>query len=486
MNNTKSKVFSGLIWTYGERITAQVVSLWVSIILARLLLPSQYGIVTLVMVFINIANVFVSDGFGNALIQKKEADHVDFSSMFWFSVLISLILFCVIFLISPLISEYYEMPDFTIVMRVLALKIPLASVNTIQKAYISRKMEFRKFFFSTLLGTVISAVVGIVLAYNRFGVWALVAQYLTNSTIDTLVLSFTSGWKLRFEFSKSRLIPLISYGWRILAVGLMNSFYSNLRNLIIGKKYTEEDLAFCNRGEHFPSLIAININTSISNVLFPAISSEQSNIGRVKSMTRRAIKVGTFLLGPILLGLVAVSNEFVEVVLTEKWLPCVPYLQIMCIVYLLQPIQTAGIQAMKAIGKSKLYMHMEIIKKIGGLVILLIAVLGFNSVLAIVFSALVAEVYSTLVNLPAISKIIDYKIKEQIYDVGPPLVASVLMYLIVTVFRFSMRDVISSSLLLLVMEVILGGISYYMLCKVLKIDSLNYLKNTIQEIIYQK
>ena len=225
MSGLKKNVVSGLIWTYGERISAQLVSLLVSVILARLLLPKDYGVVTLVLVFINIANVFVSEGFGNSLIQKKDADHLDFSSMFWFSLLVSFVLYFIIFIASPFIASYYKMPLLTPVMRVMAIKVPLASVNTIQKAYISRKMAFKKFFFSTIIGTVISAFVGIFLAYRNFGVWALVAQYLTNSAIDTIALSITSGWKPSFELSLARLRPLVSYGWRILAVGLMNSFH---------------------------------------------------------------------------------------------------------------------------------------------------------------------------------------------------------------------------------------------------------------------
>ncbi len=486
MNDIRKKVFSGLVWTYGERISAQLVSLLVSIILARLLLPKEYGVVTLVLVFIGIANVFVSDGFGNSLIQKKNADHLDFSSVFWFSLFVSVILYILIFFMAPYVAYYYNMPSFTTVMRVMAIKLPLASINTIQKAYISRKMEFRKFFFSTIIGTVISAAVGIFLAFKGFGVWALVAQYLTNSTVDTIVLSFTSGWKPRFEMSLKRLKPLISFGWRILAVGLMNSLYSNLRNLIIGKKYSEEDLAFNNKGEHFPGIIAININSSISNVLFPAISSEQSDLQKVKSMTQRAIKVGTYLLAPVLFGMAATSNEWVELVLTEKWMPCVPYLKIMCLVYTLQPIQTAGIQAMKALGKSKLYMNLEIIKKIGGLIILGVAVFCFDSVFIIVLSALVAEVYSTVINLKPISKVINYTVIEQVRDAGLPLLVSGIMYISVIAIRFVLLSYKINGIIILVAEVIIGVLTYFAFSKIFKVDSFEYIKNILIEIKNKK
>lgn len=479
MKDTRTKVFSGLVWSYGERLTAQLVSFLVSVILARLLLPEEYGYVTIVLVFINIANVFVSEGFGNALIQKKDVDRLDFSTMQWFSLMVSFILYVLVFLLAPFVSRFYDMPLLVPVMRVMGIKLPLAAFNTVQKAYISRRMEFRKFFFATIIGTIISAIIGIALAYNGYGVWALVAQYLANSTIDTIILSFTSGLKTRFEFSLQRLKPLLAFGWRILAVGLMYSLYSNLRNLIIGKRYSKEDLAFSNRGEHFPALISGNINSTLSNVLFPALSSEQLNIEKVKSMTQRAIKVGTFMLAPILFGMAATANELIGIVLTEKWLPCVPYLQIMCVVYTLQPIQTAGIQAMKALGNSKLYMDLEIIKKIGGLIILGLAVFGFDSILIIVFSALVAEIFSTIINLPHISKLISYSVGDQLTDVGKPFLASIIMLAVVSGIRLLLQSMGINIIIMLIIEVVVGIITYFAVCKVIRIDSFDYIKDIL-------
>ena len=276
-----NKVLSGLFWKFGERISAQLVTFIVSIVLARLLSPDDYGNIALVTVFITIANVFVVNGFGSALIQKQEADNVDFSSVFYANIVFSCILYVIIFLVSPVVADFYASPILCPVLRVLGLRIPVAAINSVQQAYVSRHMLFKKFFFSTLFGTLLSGVVGCVMAYMGFGIWALVAQYLVNTSVDTIVLWFTVRWRPDFVFSFSRVKVLLSYGWKLLLSGLLDTGYTQLRSLIIGKKYTSADLAYYNRGQQYPQLVVTNINTSISSVLFPAISKCQDDLSRV-------------------------------------------------------------------------------------------------------------------------------------------------------------------------------------------------------------
>ena len=361
----KEKILNGLIWTYAERMLAQLISLAVTIILARLIEPEEYGAIAIVTVFIAIADAFAINGLGNALIQKKDADHIDFSSVFYFNIGFSILLYWILFVVAIPIADFYSNPILTPVLRVMSIRIPIAAINSVQQAYVSRRMEFKKFFFATLSGTLLSAVLGIVMAYIGYGIWALVAQYMSNTVIDTLVLWIVVKWRPRREFSWKRMKELYSFGWRVLTTSLLITIYGNIQDLIIGKKFSSSDLAYSNRGRQFPSLISTNINTSISKVLFPAISEVQDDIERVKVLTRKAISVGTYILSPILIGLATVSHVFIRILLTDKWLPCVPYLQVMCLVFLLQPIQTASIQAMKALGESRLYLRLEIIKKIG-------------------------------------------------------------------------------------------------------------------------
>ena len=476
MANSKNSILSGLFWSYGERITAQLVSLVVTIVLARLIAPEEYGVIALVTVFISIANTFVSDGFGAALVQKPGADNLDFSTVLYFGVGLSVVLYLVLFATAPLIAGYYVMPVLTLVVRLMALRLPVAAINSVQHAYISKRMEFKKFFFSTLFGTIVSAVVGIGMAFLGFGVWALVGQYLTNSLIDTIVLLFTTGWRPVLQFSFERLKPLVAFGWKILAVALMTTLYTNIRNLIIGKRYSSAELAYNNKGQQFPSLISTNINATISSVIFPAISAQQGDMGRVLAMTRKSIKVGTYLMAPLLLGMAALGEPIVRILLTEKWLPCVPYLQIMCMVYLLQPIQTASIQAMKALGKSTTYLRLEVLKKVGGLLILFLSIVCCDGVIYIVFSSLLAEIFSAVVNFPANKKLLGYRYSEQILDVAKPLAAAVVMCGAVLL----LGSVLGDGIINLFIQIVVGAVVYLLLSVLFKIDSLGYLLTVVK------
>ncbi len=482
-SNKIRQVTGGLIWTYAERLLAQVIAIIVTIVLARVIAPSEYGIVSIVNVFINIANAFVINGFGNSLIQKKNADSLDFSTVFFFSIFFSSIIYLIIFGGAGIVAGFYQMPELKLVIRVMAVRLPIAAINSVQQAYVSKKMEFRKFFFSTLGGTLTSAVIGISMAYSGFGIWALVAQDISNVCIDTLVLCFTSGWKPKLEYSVERMKTLFSYGWKIMTVGVMTTLYSNLRNLIIGKKYTSSDLAFSEKGEQFPSAIAGNINASITKVLFPVLSEAQNDMEQLKRMVRRSVKIGTFILFPILFGFAMIARPFVSTLLTEKWLGCVPFLQIMCIVYALQPLQTSSLQCIKALGKSSLYLWIDIIKKIIGIAVLISTVIMFNNVLIIVLGALVIEIISCLILLPVNKKLIWYSYKEQFLDIIPTMVLTVLMCIAIKIF-----DVIVpiSGIFQLVMEIAVGMIIYVGISIVSKNENYKYILNIVKDILARR
>ena len=423
----KHELLSNLAWKFGERISAQLISTVVSIILARLLEPSHYGTVSMVMIFITIANVFVSDGLGSALIQKKDADEVDFFSVLYFNIGFSCVLYVILFFGAPLVSmffgEGYE--ALTSVLRVLGLRIILTAINSVQQAYISKKMMFRKFFLATLGGTIVSAVVGIAMAYGGYGVWALVAQYLVSTSVSSVTLGFAIGKRPKFVFSLNRVKALVPFGIRILGTGLLITVYQELRSLIIGKKYSTDDLAFYDKGRSFPLLIVTNINSSISAVLFPKMSEEQDDRQKIKSTTRNSIRFSAMILCPMMLGLAAVADSFVRVLLTDKWVPCVPLLQLFCIIYLFQPIHTANMQAIKAVGRSDIYLKLEIIKKVIELAVLLTTM--WISVDAMVIGMAVCATAFTFVNAYPNIKLLNYGIKEQMADILPPIVMSLIM-----------------------------------------------------------
>ena len=259
----KGNVISNFLWRFAERCAAQLVTLIVSIILARILTPSDFGTVSLVMVFTTIMQVFVDSGLGTALIQKKNADDLDFSSVFYFNFAVCLILYAGMFIAAPYIAGFYNDVSLTPIIRVISLTIVISGVKGIQQSYVSRNMLFKRFFFATLGGTIFSAFLGIGMAYAGCGVWSIVAQQLSNTAIDTLILWITVKWRPKKMFSWSRLKSLLSYGWKLLASSLLDTVYNNLRNLVIGKIYTSADLAYYNQGDKFPKVVITNINASI-------------------------------------------------------------------------------------------------------------------------------------------------------------------------------------------------------------------------------
>lgn len=424
-----NSITGGLFWKFAERICAQGVSFVVSMVLARILIPDDYGVVAILLVFINIANVFVSQGFSSALIQKKDAERIDFSTMFYCSVICSVILYFLLFFTAMPIAKFYCNDLLVPTLRVLSIKILISSVNSIQHAYVSRHMIFRKFFFSTISGTVISAVVGIWMAIKGFGPWALVFQYLTNSAIDTIVLFVTVPWRPFFEFSGERAKSLMAYGWKVTLADVVSTAYTQIRSLIIGREYSTVDLAFYNKGEQFPSLAVNNINISIASVLFPAMSKKQGDKVQLKELAKKSMRLSAYVIFPMMGGLAVIGNSLIRVILTDKWLPCVPYLLLACISYGLMPISTSNIQAIKAIGRSDLFFKMEMLKKGIG-ILFIIATMKYGS-LAIAISAVASSVFNNLVNIFPNKKLLGYGYKEQIGDLAPSLFLTLIMFAVI-------------------------------------------------------
>lgn len=476
-DNMKRQVISGLIWKFAENSCADIVSFVVSIILARLLMPSDYGEIALINIFIVLANVFVVNGLGTALIQKKDADDVDFSSVFYFNCVLSLGLYAILFISSPYIARFYRTPHLKIVLRVLALKILLAAINSVQNAYISRKMIFRKSFLVTLTGTIISAIVGIGMAYAGYGVWSLVAQVLTNSVIDTILMFVMIRWFPKWCFSFKRLKDLLNYGWKILASSLIKTGYDQISSLMIGKLYTGEDLAYYSRGKKYPDLVVTDINSTISTVLFPAIAKNQTDMERVKAITRRSIKTSTFVLTPLLIGLAALAEPLIDWMLTDKWLPCVPYLRVCCIYYLMQPVQTANLQAIRAIGRSDIILKLDIIKR--GFGLLFLFALMHHGVMGIALAPVGMSVLATIVNILPNKKFIGYSYKEQFMDLVPNFAIAIFMGIAVYLESAYLLRLGLDSFLTVIMGFVSGACIYILSAVFLRIESMQYLLGMI-------
>lgn len=478
MNN--KKVIINFMWRFAERVGAQLVAFCVSIVLARILDPSAYGTIALITVIIAILQVFVDSGLGNALIQKKNADNLDFSTVFFTNIVFCCVLYLCLYLLAPSIADFYKDTTLIQYIRVLGVTVLISGIKNVQQAYVSKYMLFKKFFFSTLTGTVVAGIVGVTMALYGAGVWALVAQQVINLAIDTTVLWLTVKWRPELRFSMSRLKGLFNFGWKLLASALLETVYTNIRQLIIGRIYSSSDLAQYNRGRQFPDLIVQNVNTSIDSVLLPALSNEQDNKQNVKAMTRRSIKISSYIMAPLMMGLASVGEPLVSLVLTEKWLPCVPFMRIFCITFMFYPIHTANLNAIKAMGRSDLFLKLEIMKKIVGIIALVSTM--WISVKAMAYSLLVSSVINQIINSSPNKKLLEYGYKQQLKDITPGIVLAVFMGICIYPIQFLELNCIIT----LLIQVLLGGGIYLVGSIVFKVDSFFYLWNIVRTFITRK
>lgn len=363
----KQKVISGLFWKVLENGGAQGIQFLVAVLLARLLSRAEYGAVGIIMIFITIANVIVQSGFSTALIQSREADEGDFSSVCYFSLGTALAMYGILWAAAPRIAGFYGIEELSKIVRVLALVLFPGAVISVQTAWVSRKMEFRGLFFSTFAASAASGIASVGMALKGFGAWAMVGQQLAYYVFLMLALFVTVSWKPAFVFAWGSIRGLLKFGWKLLAASLIDTLFQNLYGLTMGKIYNEEVLGIYNRGEQFPKLVISNLGAAIQSVLLPAFSSQQGDAGAMRHMLRRAVKLSSFLALPMLSGLCAVADTLVLALLGEKWMACVPYLRVMCVAYSFWPIHITNLQAVNAAGRSDLFLKLEVAKKAMGL-----------------------------------------------------------------------------------------------------------------------
>lgn len=477
MSDKETSISSNVVWRLLERFGAKLVTFVVSIILARLLEPTVYGTVALVTVFTSILEVFIDSGLGSALIQKKDADDLDFSSVFYFNVTMCVVLYIGMCIAAPYIAIFYNIPELAPIVRVMSLTLVISGVKNIQYAYISKHMLFKKFFWATLFGTIVSAVVGICMAYRGYGVWAIVIQPLVNYAIDTIVLWCTVKWRPLFQFSFSRLCGLLSFGWKILIAKLINVSYNKLRDLIIGKLYSSEDLAFYNRGGSFPTTIVPNITTSIDGVIFPAMAKIQNDKDKVRQLLKKSIHISSYIVMPMMAGMIACAPTMISVLLTSKWEPCIPYLRMFCIVYAFWPFSIANLNVIRSLGRSDLVLKLEIIERVFSIAFLLAAIR--INVYWIGISYMAGEIFSAALCAWPCKKLVDYSLFEQLRDLFPLMITCVIMGITVTLVQF----IALSDILTLIIQVLIGILVYILLSYLFKLEGFMYFKDKFRSLI---
>ena len=480
--NLKKNTTSGIFWKGLERIFAQLVSAIVTIILARILIPDDYSIVSVVTIFFTFCNILISGGFNSALVQKKEADITDYSTVLMINMIVATVLYLILFFFAPFIAELFDKELLTSVIRIMGVTFFINAFKSVLSAKITSDLQFKKFFWSTIIGTIVSGIIGIYMALKGYGVWALVVQQMVNSFVDTLVLTITSKFRFKFVISGERFKKLFKFGWKILLSSLINETYNQTKPLIVGLKYSTLDLAYYNKGKTYPNLFASTANDTLSFALFPVMSKIQDDKTQILSVTRRFMQISSFLVFPMMIGFLAISEPFVKVVLTDKWLPIVPYLMIFCVSDMLKPIQTGNLQAIKAIGRGDVYLILEIIKKILFFSVIIVFVFLTNNPTALALSGILTSVFASLINSFPNQKLLGYSYKMQVSDLLLNFITAGIMGVAVYFMNFIPINII----VLLFLQVLLGIVLYLGLNILLKNKSLIYLLTNLKIYLSRK
>lgn len=473
----RKKIISSLAFKFIERLAVKGAGLIIGIVLARLLLPEEFGQVAIITIFINLANSIIQNGFNSALVQQKEVDDKDYSTVFYITMVLSAVIVAILCVTAPYIAAFYESPKLVWPIRVYSFSLFFGAFNSIQVAKLQREMRFQPMLYTSLIATVLSGVLGVVMAYMGFGIWALVAYGCSNIVFSCIAMLFVANWFPKLVFSRKRDGALFSFGWKMLVSGILCAIYHDVRSLIIGKRYSVDDLAYYNRGQQYPEVISLTIDAAIQSVMFPAMARSQSDTKQVRSMLRRSISLNTFVVTPIMMGLAAVAHPLVLLLLTEKWLPSVIYMQLICIVGITFPFTSSSLVAIKALGRSDLHMKLEIIRRTMMLGILLFAIFVFDSVLAMAASYVVSVFIDMFIAAAPLKKMLDYDGLRQVKDNWKTLVASLIMGIIVWLIGMLHLP----TFLLLLVQIVVGVLAYVMLCVVFKNESLQYMLSILKK-----
>ena len=479
----KTSVIAGFFWKAMESGGDQLITFFISVILARLLGPEKYGTMAIMLIFIAIAQVIIQNGFQTALIQKKEIGDEDLSSVFWVGLLISTVLYLLIFAASPFIARFFGDPEIIPMLRVLSLILFSGSVVSVEIAIIARQMNFRLQCIGTIIADLFSGVIGILAAFQGIGTWALVLQQLIKNVCLMIFLLWKLGWRPQRMISVKSISSLFSYGWKVLASGLIDTIYSNLYTPFISRLYNATMVGYYNRANQFPQVIVNSMAQTLQAVMLPAFSRTQDEQARGRLMLRRTIKMAGFVMFPAMFGIAAVAEAMIRMLLGEVWLPAVPLLRLCALSFSVWHMHVANLQAINANGRSDIYLKLELIKKAAGVAVLLGSV-RFG-VTGMILMKAVWDYVCTFINGWPNRSILDYGPGSQWRDSLPEFSAAAVMGLLV----YGLQLVLSrtgilvmasggQALLMILIQVAAGALLYLLIAVLFRMESLRYLIET--------
>ena len=476
MGCNSNKVSKNILWSIIERLCSQGMYFVVSVILARLILPELYGVITIVTVFVNLCAVVVQSGFSSALIYSEGDDIIHYSTAFWGALMVTGVLYLFMFIMAPTIAVFYEEPLLTTYIRVMSFQFVLQGIQSIPFAYVSKHMLFRQNYIATFSGVVVAGVTSIVLAVNGLGVWALIGMTSIEVAVATIILWVKIKFRIALIFDTNIFKTMLRYCWKLVAVDLLNSLYSSINSIIIGKRFSKSDVAYYNKAYNLPQTMFGSVNTAISKVLFPVFAGKNLDEHDRLRMMRRANRSINYILFPMLMGLASIAHSFVVVLFTEKWSAMVIYLQIMCVVWMFQPVQTCAIQMFKAVSKNEAYLKLEIIKKICAMCILVLFIFLFDNAIGIAWALLVGQALSAAMNVPLLKKYLGYSYIDQLKDFLSPFCLSMIMVMLVCLSGI----IIQNPLTKLIIQVVVGVVSYMLISIIIENGEFVYILQTFK------
>lgn len=473
-NNLKQETAKGFLWSAVERFSVQGLQFLMGLVLARLLLPSDYGLVGMLAIFLAISQTFVDSGFSSALIQKKNRTDTDYSTAFFFNIGVGLFFYLVLFFTAPLIANFYDTPELTSLTKVIGLNVFITSLAVVQRAKLTIKLDFKTQAKASFTSVFIGGCIGIAMAYNGYGVWALVVQSLLRNGLNTIFLWFLSKWMPKAVFSITSFKGLFSFGSKLLGAGLLNTIFQNIYLLVIGKLFSASELGFYTRAQQFQKMPSQNITGIIQRVTFPVLSSIQDDDEKLIKAYRSFIRLSAFVVFPLMIGLAVVAEPLIRLILTEKWMPTVPLLQLLCIAGMLYPVHAINLNILNVKGRSDLFLKLEIIKKI--LITIAILITFSFGVKAMVIGQIFTSFISFFINTHYSSKMINYGAWKQIKDMLPTTIITLLM-----AFGICMAmPIVDSDALKLLIGIVVGIIIYLVSAKIGNFNELNEIVSLIK------
>lgn len=474
MVSLKQKTVSGLFWSFVDSIANEGIRFIIGIILARILSPHEFGLIGMVTVFIAISQSFIDSGFGNALIRKKECTPEDYSTVFYFNMIIGILFYVVLFLSAPAISLFFNEPGLKAIIQVLGTVLIINSFTIIQSTIRTKRMDFKLQARISVIASIVSGIVAITMALSGFGIWSLVALQISRQALNSIFLWIWNGWKPILVFSKTSLKELFGFGSKLLLSGLIDTLYRNVYNLVIGKYFSATELGFYTRADQFKNLPTQNLYSVIGRVTYPVLSSIQDDIPRLRQSYQKIIRSTMLITFVLMLGLAAVSEPMIISFIGEKWRPSIVYLQMLCFVGMMYPIHALNLNMLQVLGRSDLFLKLEVIKKI--LVIPVIIAGVFWGIKIMIAGMLINTLIAYYLNSYWSGRFISYSIKEQLMDILPSfflaLSSSFIVYLI---GRFLPFD----NLLKLIIQVFSGALLVLILCELTKLNSYTLIKETV-------